>query len=366
MPEDKSLLDPGERVDLRAVIVALREAGAKGAAILNRVGARTQADRLFLYPRDKDSDKISYRRSAPTNNFALRFLNVLTENAATIREVLGEFYFKEIDSLIACRRDSRWTAIGEIADEGPIETPFDALPEKYRNRINQFSAKLVDDMEVIFSGYKIVFRVAFEDTGRIAREVIRFSRKGGMMTYSWWFQTAGRVGPLNRRKNQGVVLPLNTCYLLTGFHDSGRSDELRFRSAVLQRETLAYYPNLGAQIGISTSTNAQLFYPTATKFLWVTIRDADITQEQEFLDRTVGFFGREDWDGLKSLEESFKGAVISNDAISIIWNYIKNSTDGTKLLSAPREREWTARQAPLLLRQDWKAIIASYKDAAKE
>lgn len=342
--------------DLRSAMGAVRTLDAGFFAIGDK---REKRDRNFLLLQKASDPSKGYRSLAPSKAFAEAFLDLLVERGEEIKARVDVLVRTAIDRLVAA-----WGTRGgnEGAQSG---TPFDALPDKYRKAIREFYVAGTDDMRVMFNGYKIVFRVAFEDSGRIAREVIRFSERNRRMVYSWWFQAAGAPGPENRRENEGFVLPLRTCYFLTGFHDSGRVGELRFRSAVIERKESQLKTTVGVEVGITTSTNAQDNYPASTKLLWVTIFDQDIPDEKAFLDRTVGFFGTPGTeDGLASLRESFGDAQIDDAAIKLIWDYIDNKTEGTQLLSTPQGPTWASRQAPLLLRQDWKAIINTYSDAS--
>jgi hypothetical protein len=346
-------LNATEVADLREVMKVVEQ---NNPALFQSAGERSARDRNFIYPRNAKDLTKGYRATTPTEAFARRLLALIAVRQADLKKLREDDEFRdEVDRLIDCHQ--------RLSDgEAQSGTPFDALPEKYRKAISDFYAAGTHDMESMFDGYKIVFRVAFEDSGRIAREVIRFSERNGRTVYSWWFQAAGSPGPENRRENEGVVLPLRTCYLLTGFHDSGRVGELRFRSAVIERKESQLEPTVGVEVGITTSTNAQGNYPAATKFLWVTTEG--ILDEKAFLDRTVGFFGTPGTeDGLASLRESFEGAQIDDAAIKLIWDYIDNKTEGTQLLSTPQGATW-ARQVSLLLRQNWKTIINTYSDAS--
>jgi hypothetical protein len=337
------------------------EVAEKHAPVLIRsAGERTTRDRNFTYLRDAQDQTKGYRATSPSEAFARRFLAVMALHQTDFNSLSADDEFKaRVDRLVACHH-----RLGD--QEAQSGTPFDALPVKYRKAISDYYAAGADDMASMFGGYKIVFRVAFEDSGRIAREVIRFVQQDERWIYTWWFQAAGARGPDNRRENQGVALPLRTSYLLTGFHDSGREGrELRFRSAVIERKESQLETTVGIEVGITTSTNAQDHYPAATKFLWVTVPNRDVPDEKTFLDRTVGFFGRPGAeDGLASLKESFDGANIDTAAIELIWSYIDNRTEGTQLLSAPQKPGWASQQVPLLIRQKWGEIIKSYRDAS--
>jgi hypothetical protein len=232
-------------------------------------------------------------------------------------------------------------------------TPFTLiLPPVSQRRVDGLIEARLPAMRGLFSGWKIVYRMALENTGRVCREVVKFDIQHDRQTYEWWFQTEGGLGRENRRVNAGAVIPFQNSYVMLGVHDSQREDQFRFRMAVIQQKP----PNAAidpVQTGLVVSTNARDFYPVTVRMLWVTIPTDYVgttsAAEMSFLDKTVGFF--------RSISESFSGSELKGRAIEMISNSINNNIAKESVLSV---RNINDADVLSILSEDWKAIIASF------
>jgi hypothetical protein len=226
------------------------------------------------------------------------------------------------------------------------------LPSVSRQEVaDLWQARSVDHLPV-FSGYKVVYRIAFENTGRIAREVIKFDRAEQGFNFKWWFQTDGGKEPKYRRENIGSVLPTESCYMLLGLHDSEGNREPRFRIAAIHRRG-TNVATAGVQMGLTTSTNAQALYPVSARMLWLTIPDSRIADENAFLDQAVGFFD--------NVRQSLDGIKIRDNTIQLIQSFIGNRPKRPEYLLSTSETLSAAEVRQIAI-EDWGEVFTMSKD----
>jgi hypothetical protein len=363
MPENAaSFLTPDQIAALRKVLKAFQEliksksdSGKRAWDLRKEAGYISTEHGLFVYGRKNELD----------GEFARRFLRALATNRNEIEAMPAPIPRADIGELAVLSPQFPPTGAPVVSERRRAQrvsavVPFGDIHAVYLQALQKFV--ISHPVEQMFRGYKVLLRVAFENTGRIAREVIKFETKNNVISYTWWFQTAGGVGEDFRRENEGVVVMADHCYSLIGFHNTKEGNDLRIRSAFLEKDS--FIPTIGAQIGVATSTNARFNYPASTRFVWITTSDDDISQETEtrFLNRVVGFFGEPNGLGLPSLTASFD-ASMEKDIISDIWLYINNNTPDEKLMAAQRDKKWIEDVQPIL-NEKADYIISHFTDAS--
>jgi hypothetical protein len=191
-----------------------------------------------------------------------------------------------------------------------------------------------DEIAQIFSGWKILFRYAIENSGRISREAMRISWHGNELRYQLWFKAIGASGIETKRVNEGVVIPLQDVYWATGIHDGPLGGQVRFRSIAVQKKP--FHPvTHKVQSGLVMAGHPTQGYPVATRLIWVTVDDSAIADQDAFPDRVIDFF-----DDFPTIEKDLQArTAIPNSAavVGILERMMNNkqilATSGRHLLS---------------------------------
>jgi hypothetical protein len=122
-----------------------------------------------------------------------------------------------------------------------------------------------------FSGTKLIFRRALEDTDRICTEVIKFEQKNDEIHFKYWFIAKGAPDPKNLRVNVGLVIPLADGFLLLGGHRTEDTKLTRIRSILVERKRGLNAETDPVQLGLLSSMHPADANPVAVRLVWVPI-----------------------------------------------------------------------------------------------
>lgn len=231
--------------------------------------------------------------------------------------------------------DEEWFSRNHSFDEfkekfSITETPYFPitvfLPESYK-RVQQFSKQFHRQYNALFSGTKILFRHALENTGALCVEIFSFYYSNGQFQFKYWFPA--RTGPNASQPliNEGVVLPLRNSVTLVGFHDSVDGSDLRVRLLELSFQS-TYGDTVNVQRGLLLANSPSSNHPVSCKYLWVTgPSDGPDISLNNYVNNSVGFY-----ESVESFLNS--SSVPSKDhtlATGLINEAIRNDTDNVLL-----------------------------------
>jgi hypothetical protein len=213
------------------------------------------------------------------------------------RELLSDFFSsifgRYIEEHSLPQIDPHWFR-NEI-DPGVVTHAFSLRSGSFRinfsiphEKIRSLWREGIDDMAGNLCGWKIMFRRAIENTGRIAIELVRIQLETDRIFYQYWFRARGTQQPKEIWKNEGTFIPLQDIYWGIGIHDSPQGGAVRFRSLALQKTPFQSFFSR-VQTGLMCSSHPAHGYPVAAKFIWISVDPVPVESGDALAQKVVDF-----------------------------------------------------------------------------
>ena len=180
----------------------------------------------------------------------------------------------------------------------------------------------------------LTYRFAFEDTGRLAKELLTFYEEEGEIRFSYFFRVNGDPKTFVRECKGGVLF-ISDNILLIGVYTNLKTNRSRFRSLLLKSESTSRDDNISKynhRIGILTSglpewSHGHNSEPAGTLVYLERIQQRGLLSEQQ-IDDYVNWIEKDDMrfhpkaeQILKCIANETKNFVLYTDTNDVNFNF---------------------------------------------